>query len=60
MTLTTYHKNDLVESLLRVIFKGQNLCPFSTLDNFLKNWSVTFSLFWHDDGTNQLPKAGFD
>ena len=25
MKLTTYHKNDLVESLLRVIFKGQKV-----------------------------------
>ena len=24
------------------------LCPFCTLDHFLKNWSVTFSLFWHE------------
>ena len=48
MPLITYHKEGFGWIALRVIFKGQNLCPFSTLDNFLKNWSVTFSLFWHE------------
>ena len=28
--------------------KRSKLCPFSTLEHFLKNWSVTFSLFWHE------------
>ena len=29
------------------------MCPFCTLDNFLKNWSVTFSLFWHEPSTKR-------
>ena len=53
MTLTAYHKKDLVDSLYRSFF---------SFGQFLKNCSVTFSLFWHEPshGTNQLPKAGFD
>ena len=32
-------------SFLKV--KRSKWCPFGTLEHFLKNWSVTFSLFWH-------------
>ena len=69
MTLTTYHMKDLAESLERAFLKVERskLCPFCTLEHFLKNRSVAFSLtltFGMDlpwDGTiNQLPKAGFD
>ena len=36
---------------------------FRHFAKFLKNWSMTFSLFWHgapNDGTNQLSKDDFD
>ena len=50
MTLATYHKKDLVESLYRLFLKVKRskLCHFCTLEHFLKKWSVTFSLFWHE------------
>ena len=40
------------------------VCPFCTLEHFLKNFSQKLFLYFGmnlpKDGTNQLPKAGFD
>ena len=50
MTERTYHKEDLVESLegLFLKVKGHNFDIFGLLDHFLKNWPVTFFLFWQE------------
>ena len=46
--ITTYLTEDLVKSLW-FVFEGQNFAFFGTLDDlFLKKWSVTFSLYWHE------------
>ena len=66
MTLTTYPKKDLVESLQRFFFKGQKvkIVPFLHFRAFsqklVSNFFLYFSMNLPRDGTNQLPKAGFD
>ena len=65
MTLTTYHKKDLVWITLKVILQIEmsKLSLFGILAIFSKKLASNFlysGMNLPKDGTNQLPKARFD